>query len=173
MAITHAGKKLDAVTAELASRVADNFRGFFSGDVAGSEILHGGFVAVPAQGHQIAAKSDIVGSQRHTHAGGFERRTAGVIHRRVVTHDAHVADVAAGRKTFWDDVSQAENTVLRQPIHVGRARRFEWRPAAEAVDRIIRHAVALENDIFHCLIPAEKYLSSSRFQFKVKVDPKL
>ena len=48
-------------------------RGFFSGDMAGSEILHDGVAAIAAQGHQIAAKSDIFGSQRHSHAGGFER----------------------------------------------------------------------------------------------------
>ena len=149
MAVTYSGKKLDAVTTELASEVTDNRRGFFGRNMAGGEILHESFIAGAAERHKITAKRDVLRPERHPHASGFERRAAGMIERWVVAHDAHVADVAARRKTGGDHMRDAVDAVLRKPIHVGRARRFQWRLAAEYVERIIRHAVALKNDIFH------------------------
>ena len=84
-----------------------------------------------------------------------------MIDRWIVAHDAHVADIAAGRKTFGYDVRHAKYAALRQPIHVGRAGGFQWRFAAENIERIIGHAVALKNDVFHWCKPAlESYLCS-------------
>ena len=117
--------------------------------MAGSKIFHDRLRAAARDGDQIATKGDIFGSQRHTHAGGFQGRAAGVIDRRVVTHDAHVADIAAWGKTFRNDMGDAVDAMLRQPVHVGRACRFQGRLVAQRFDRIVGHAVALKNDIFH------------------------
>ena len=76
-----------------------------------------------------------------------------MINRRIVAHDAHVADIAAWRKTLGNDVGDAVHAALRQPVHVRRARRFERRLTAENLERIIRHAIALKNDVFHLCQP--------------------
>src|SRR6266403_2139925 len=144
MAVTYPGKKLDVLATELAPEVVNNRRGFFGRNMPRGKIFHESFIAGAAERHKITAKRDVLRSERHTHAGGFERRTAGMIKRRIVAQDAHVAHVAAGRETGGDHVRDAVYAVLRKPIHVGRARRFQWRPAAEYVERIIRHAISLK-----------------------------
>src|SRR6266545_8006012 len=149
VAIAHAWKKFHTCAAELAVEIADDLSGFLRRDVTRREVFHRRFTARAGERHEIAAKRDVVRSKRNTHARGFQWRAAGMIDGRIVTHDAHVTDVAAGWKTLGDHMSDAEHTASREPVHVRRARCFERSFAAENVQRIVGHAVALENDEFH------------------------
>src|SRR5882724_4112414 len=99
MAVTYSGKKLDAVTTELASEVANNRGGFFGRNMPRGKIFHESFIAGAAERHKITAKRDVLRPEGYPHTSGFERRAAGMIDRWVVAHDAHVADIAARRKT--------------------------------------------------------------------------
>src|SRR5690349_24696303 len=100
MAVTDAGQKFDAIGCQFPPEIAHDGSGFFCRDMTAGEILHVSFSARAAEGHEIAAKRDIVDPERNTHTGGFQRRAAGMINRRVVTHNAHVANVTAGWKSF-------------------------------------------------------------------------
>src|SRR5215470_1075383 len=73
----------------------------------GGEILHKRIVSLSSQSHQITAKSNILGSKKDSHACRFERRATGMIDRRIIAHDAHVADVAPGRESIGYHVQQA------------------------------------------------------------------
>ena len=149
MPVAHPRKKLDAVAAENPAKIADNLGRLLGGNVSAGKIFHHGIGAAAANRDQIAAKGNIGRPECHAHARRLERRAAGVIHGRVITHNAHVANVAAGRKPFGNHMGDAVNTVLRKPIHIRRARRLERRLAAEHVEGIVGHAITLQNDIFH------------------------
>src|SRR5438093_11691851 len=107
MAVTYPGKKLDVLATELAPEVANNRRCFFGRNMPRGKIFHESFIAGAAERHKITAKRDVLRSERHAHASGFERRAAGMIERRIVAHDAHVADIAPRRKTGGDHVRDA------------------------------------------------------------------
>src|ERR1700747_135013 len=104
MPITHARKKFDAVAAEFAADITNDLRRLFCGDVAGSEIFHYGFVAAAAESYEIATQSDVFGSESDPHARRFQGRTPRMISCRIVTHDAHVADITAGREALGTDI---------------------------------------------------------------------
>jgi hypothetical protein len=84
-----------------------------------------------------------------------------MIDRWIVAHDAHIPDVAAGRKALGNHVGDAEYAMDGKPIHVGCPCGFQRRFASENVKRIVRHAVALKNDVFHFFRSALK--NSSKF----------
>src|SRR5206468_12527785 len=119
--------------AELAVEIADDLSGFLCRNVTRREVFHRRFTARASERHQITAKGDVVRSKRNTHARSFQWRAAGMIHGRIVAHDAHVTDVAAGWKTLRDHMCDAEHTASREPVHVRRARCFKRSFAAENV----------------------------------------
>src|ERR1051325_3037535 len=53
------------------------------------------------------------------------------------------------RKPFRNDVRDAEDPSRSKPIHIRRPGGFERSSAAENIERIIRHPIALKNDVFH------------------------
>src|SRR4029078_4503394 len=118
MAVTHAGKKFDAIASQSPPEIADDGSGFFCRDMTAGEVFHVSFSAGAYKGHEIAAERDIVGFERNTHTCGFQRRAAGMINRRVVTHNAHVTDVAAGWKSLGNDMRDDEYSERRPPIAI-------------------------------------------------------
>src|SRR5687767_10173231 len=113
--------------------------------MTGSKVLHHGITAAAAKGDQVTSESDIFRSKRHTHAGGFQRRAASMIPRRIVAHDTHVADVTARGKAFRNYVGQAKHSARREPIHIRCPGGFERSLATKHFERIVRHAIALKN----------------------------
>src|SRR5207237_10353014 len=116
-------KGLAAVAAELLADIANDLARLLSGDVARGKILHKALVAASAEGYQVATKSDVLGTQGHPDAGRFQRRSAGMIDRRIVAHDAHIPDIAAGRKAVRNYVGDTEYAMESKPRHVGGTRR--------------------------------------------------
>src|ERR1051325_1562740 len=122
---------------------------FLARDVARGEVFHELARSASSDRDQIAAERDVLGREVDADARRLQRRAAGVIERRIVSQDAHVADVAAGREAVRDRVREAEDAARREPVHVRRGRDFERRPAAVFFQRPVRHAVALQNDVLH------------------------
>src|SRR5262245_31327755 len=173
MAVTYARKKFDAVAAQFTPEVADNLSGFLSRNMTAGEVFHESIVAASTQRDDIAAKSNVGGAEGDAHACGFQRRTSRVVNRRVVPHDAHVADVAPRRKALRNHMGDAVYAMYGEPIHVRRARRFEGRLATENLERIIRHAVALENDVFHVCSVSFDFLDSATIISRSRSETKL
>ena len=126
MAIADTGKEFDAIPSQFWRDVTDNRGRLFRRYVSGGEILHEGVAAAAAESHQIAAKSDVLGSQGDSHACRFERRATGMIDRGIVAHDAHVTDIAARRESFWYHMRQAKYSARSEPIHVWRPGGLQW-----------------------------------------------
>ena len=107
MTVTDAGKKLDPVATEIPFDVPNHSLSFFGRYMIRSEILHVSFAAVAAERHEIAAKRDVLWPERDTHAGCLQRRPPGVINRWIITHNAHISDIAPRRKPHGDYVRDA------------------------------------------------------------------
>ena len=155
MSITHARIKRKLSAAQLVLKRPDQLGRVGAGDVVGRKVKHGfGSIGFTAQGHQIAPKRNIFRSQVHTHTGRFNGRASGVVLTRVIAEQAHGSDVAARGIALGNRLGEAIYAVGRNIVHMRRPRVLKRRFPAEFIDRPVRHAIALENDIFHTSHPS-------------------
>ena len=103
-------------------------RGRFGGRMTAGEVDHG---PVGSDRDQVAPVRDLIGCEPQAERRGLDGGTTGVVHRRVVAEDAHVADVAAGRHPWRDHRRASDLAASRQRVERRHRRDLERRPATE------------------------------------------
>ena len=90
VAVLHARMEDDLVAAQLRLQRGDHLGRRLRRRMSAGEVEHR---AVVADGHEVAAIRHLVGPQLQPEGRRLDRRATGVVRRRVVADDRHVADV--------------------------------------------------------------------------------
>ena len=123
----------------------NQFTGQVVGDLAGREAAHA------AIGHvdEIAADGPIQRAKFNALSGRFDGSSPGVVFERVITEQAHRADIAAGRHRRGNMVRLSDQPFAGQRIHMRCWSGLERRLPAERLLPFIRGPIGDNKCVFH------------------------
>ena len=97
----------------------------------------------------VAAVARVAGGELNAGRRRLKRGAAEKVFARRAAEDGHDGRVAAGSETVGHVAHAAEHTVTRKVVDRVLFRCFERRAAAERVERVVGHAVADDENVFH------------------------
>ena len=97
----------------------------------------------------VAAVARVAGGEPDTGGRRLKRGAAEKVFARRAAEDGHDGRVAAGSKAVGHVAHAAKHTVTRKVVDRVLFRCFERRAAAERVERVVGHAVADDENVFH------------------------
>ena len=97
----------------------------------------------------VAAVARIAGSEPDAGGRRLKRGAAEKVFARRAAEDGHDGRVAAGSETVGHVAHAAKHTAARKVVDRVLFRRFQRRAAAERVERVVGHAVADDENVFH------------------------
>ena len=169
VAVAHSGIECEAVGAEFASEIFDEFARFGRGDLACGIVLHRlfGEVLLVRKRDQVHPDRNVVLFHVYAYRKGFQRRTPGVTRGRVVAQRAEIRHVAARIVTVGDGLDQPHSARLCEHIHARFVCNFQRSASAEGGDGIVTHTVAENKSVFHnhlrdMLLPRTRFVNLLR-----------
>ena len=100
-------------------------------------------------GDHVASVARVAGGELYAGRRRLERGAAEKVLARRAAEDGHDGRVAAGGEALGHVAHAAEDAVAREGIDRVFFRCFERRAAAERVERMVGHAVADDENVFH------------------------
>ena len=97
----------------------------------------------------VAAVARVAGGEPDAGGRRLKRSAAEKVFARRAAEDGHDGRVAAGGETVGHVAHAAKHTVTRKVVDRVLFRRFQRRAAAERVERVVGHAVADDENVFH------------------------
>ena len=127
-------------------QIVDEHTGVFGLEIAA---VMGDDLAV-FQRDDIAADGKVVVGHIIADAGRLERATAFVDFVQVIAEDGSIGHLAAWRETLGDGYQATTTAFARQTVHIFRTGVLQQGLIAEAGHFVVGHAVAQDDDVFHC-----------------------